>query len=476
VLCSQYKLVNGHLKRTAKNKDIQSSESALNLYNARMKNDLRRRSLEAVWHPCTQMKSHEEIPLLAVAKGDGVFLYDFDGKAYLDSISSWWTNLFGHANQTINLALKKQLDQIAHVMLAGVTHQPVVELSERLSGLTGHQLGHAFYASDGASAVEIALKMSFHYWRNHGQASKHRFICLANSYHGETVGALAVTDIPIFTDAYSLLTREPLIVPTPDVRQCPSHLTPEAFSVACLDELEATLQKSADSIAAIIVEPMVQCATGMAMYPASYLKGVRNLCNAYKVHLIADEIAVGCGRTGPFFACEHAGIWPDMLTLSKGISAGYLPLSVVLSSDEIYQAFYSDDKAKSFLHSHSFTGNPLACTAALASLDIFENTHYLDKNKNLTIALAQAFSWVQTDSRLEHLRQLGTILAFDVKATFYQPNFSKQFSMLALEKGLLIRPIGNVVYIMPPYVIEQDQITFLSETIQSCLAEVLQNE
>jgi adenosylmethionine-8-amino-7-oxononanoate aminotransferase len=438
-----------------------------------MNKDWTSRSLKAVWHPCTQMKSHEDIPLLAVARGDGAYLYDFEGKAYLDSISSWWTNLFGHANPIINQALKNQLDQLEHVMLAGVTHEPVIRLSERLSALTHHHLGHAFYASDGASAVEIALKMSFHYWRNLDLPNKNRFVCLANSYHGETIGALSVTDIPIFSDTYSLLSRKPYIVPSPDSRSCPLSVHPSEFTLQCLDSLKELFKNSHESIAAIIIEPMVQCAAGMAMYPPEYVKGVRLLCDEFNVHLIADEIAVGCGRTGPFFACEHASIWPDLMTLSKGISAGYLPLSVVLSSDTIYDAFYSDNCAKSFLHSHSFTGNPLACTAALASLDLFHDDHYLDKNKLLAIELERTFAWVKQDARLEHLRQLGTILAFDIKESFYQPIFAKQFAMKALEFGLLIRPIGRVVYIMPPYIINSEQIQFLSSRIAHCLDQVI---
>jgi len=438
-----------------------------------MNDDIAQRSLKAVWHPCTQMKSHEEIPLLAIARGHGAYLYDFAGKSYLDAISSWWTNLFGHANPDINQALKKQLDQLEHVMLAGVTHEPVVRLSERLSALTKHHLGHAFYASDGASAVEIALKMSFHFWRNQRQEKKNRFICLANSYHGETIGALAVTDIPIFSDAYSVLIRQPLIVPTPDPRRCPTDLSEAEFVKQCLDDLESLLILSHDTIAAMIIEPMVQCATGMAMYPVEYLQGVRRLCNQYEVHLIADEIAVGCGRTGHFFACEHAGIWPDLMTLSKGISAGYLPLSVVLSSDHLYQAFYSDDKSKSFLHSHSFTGNPLACTAALASLDLFETGNYLEKNQHLAQDLANAFAWVKDDQRLGHLRQLGVILAFDILEPHYFPAFAQQFAMHALEQGLLIRPIGQVVYVMPPYILDQAQSHFLGQTVAACLDQVL---
>jgi len=437
-----------------------------------MSDDWAQRSLKAVWHPCTQMQCHEEIPLLAIKSASGAYLYDHQGNSYLDSISSWWTNLFGHTNPRINQEIKSQLDQLEHVMLAGVTHEPVVLLSEKLSALTDHHLGHAFYASDGASAVEIALKMSFHYWRNLGKSEKNRFICLKNSYHGETLGALSVTDIPIFTDAYSILTRQPIIVSSPDARLAPEGVSEQAYAKSCLTELEELLQSSYSQIAAIIIEPMVQCAAGMAMYSADYLKGLRLLCDQYQVHLIADEIAVGCGRTGKFFACEHANIWPDLMTLSKGISGGYLPLSVVLSSNAIYDAFYSDNIRLGFLHSHSFTGNPLACTAALATLSIFEDDDYLSKNQFLASDLKDAFSWVEQDARAMNFRQLGTILAFDIKSELISPRFSKEFYAKGLEHGLLIRPIGNTVYVMPPYILNHEQVQFLGSMVQSTLNSV----
>jgi adenosylmethionine-8-amino-7-oxononanoate aminotransferase len=357
-------------------------------------------------------------------------------------------------------------------MLAGVTHEPVILLSEKLSALTNHNLGHAFYASDGASAVEIALKMSFHYWRNLGQANKNRFICLKNSYHGETLGALSVTDIPIFSDTYSPLTRATIIVDSPDARLAKPYQSTEEYAIECLNALEQILQSNFQEIASIIVEPMVQCATGMAMYSPDYLKGLRVLCDRYQIHLIADEIAVGCGRTGPFFACEHASIWPDIMTLSKGISGGYLPLSIVLSTNEIFKTFYGDSASQAFLHSHSYTGNPLACSAALATLRIFDEDHYLEKNKVFADQLSKAFEWVKNDSRTIHLRQLGTILAFDVLPEFTSPKFSKEFYANALEIGLLIRPIGNTVYVMPPYILSDEQIIQLSSLVQLTLNKV----
>jgi adenosylmethionine-8-amino-7-oxononanoate aminotransferase len=431
--------------------------------------DLVKRSLASVWHPCTQMKHHEQFPLVAISHGKGAWLYDHDGNRYLDAISSWWVNLFGHANPSINQALKDQLDSLEHVMLAGFTHKPVVELSERLSSLTQHQLGHTFYASDGASAIEMALKMSFHYWQNKGLTNKKEFICLKNSYHGETLGALAVTDIAIFKETYGPLTHPAHIVANPDARLATDGQSAKDIATVALTNLEELLKTQSKNIAALIVEPLVQCASGMVMHDASYLQGIRKLCDQYQIHLIADEIAVGCGRTGTFFAVEQAGIWPDFLALSKGISGGYLPLSLVMTKDEIYQAFYHQDARKGFLHSHSYTGNPLACRAALATLDIFEKENVLEKNKILAKKLSDAFSWAKEDERIIHFRQTGMILAFDIKPEHLFENFSKEFFANALNQGVLVRPIGSTIYIMPPYIINDDEITHLSKGIQASL-------
>jgi len=431
--------------------------------------DLVKRSLASVWHPCTQMKHHEQFPLVAISHGKGAWLYDHDGNRYLDAISSWWVNLFGHANPSINQALKDQLDSLEHVMLAGLTHKPVVELSERLSSLTQHQLGHTFYASDGASAIEMALKMSFHYWQNKGLTNKKEFICLKNSYHGETLGALAVTDIAIFKETYGPLTRPAHIVANPDARLATNGQTAKDVATLALTNLEELLKTQSKSIAALIVEPLVQCASGMIMHDPSYLQGIRKLCNQYQIHLIADEIAVGCGRTGTFFAVEQAGIWPDFMALSKGISGGYLPLSLVMTTNDVYQAFYHQDSRKGFLHSHSYTGNPLACRAALATLDIFEKENILEKNKVLAKKLSDAFTWVKEDERIIHFRQTGMILAFDIKPEHLCENFSKEFFVNALYQSVLVRPIGSTIYIMPPYIINDDEITHLSKGIQASL-------
>ncbi|MBE2258715.1 MAG: adenosylmethionine--8-amino-7-oxononanoate transaminase [Rhodobacteraceae bacterium] len=424
--------------------------------------DLRQRSLAAVWHPCTQMKQHagdQAVAMIPIASGKGVWLYDFDGHRYLDGISSWWVNLFGHCNPRINAALREQLDQLEHVILAGCTHRPVVELSERLSALAGGKLGHCFYASDGASATEIALKMSFHYWRNRGRQDKQEFLCLSGSYHGETVGALAVTDVALFKDAYAPLIRAASTVATPDARLASDGETAVDVARRAAAALENHLEQHHHRVAALIVEPLVQCASGMAMYDPEYLRLARQLCDRYEVHLICDEIAVGCGRTGTFFAYQQAAIRPDFLCLSKGISGGYLPLSIVLTSDQVYGAFYDDRISRGFLHSHSYTGNALACRAALATLDIFADDRVIDANRLLAEQLARGLSPLADHPRVRHLRQRGMIAAFDVLND--DPGFSERFCRNALAREILLRPIGNTVYFMPPYVLSHDECEFL---------------
>ncbi|WP_454902836.1 adenosylmethionine--8-amino-7-oxononanoate transaminase [Variovorax gossypii] len=428
------------------------------------------RSRRHVWHPCTQSIRLEAAPPLPIARGEGVWLFDHEGKRYMDATSSWWVNLFGHAHPAINAALKAQLDTLPHVMLAGCTHAPAVELAERLSALTGHALGHCFYASDGASAVEIALKMSFHAWRNAGRGGKQRFVALRQGYHGETLGALHVTDVPVFRDAYAPLLANAHLVASPDARGALPGEGPADVARRAAAELEALLAGHRDSIAAVILEPLVQCAAGMAMHDPEYLRRVRAVCDRHEVHLIADEIAVGCGRTGSFFACEQAGIWPDFLCLSKGISGGYLPLALVMTRDDIYAGFVDDDAGRSFLHSHSYTGNALACRAALATLDLFESEDVLRRNRARAARLLQRLREGLEGLPVDHLRQQGLITAFDVREP--GARFAERFHMAARDHGLLMRPIGNTVYLMPPYAIGDGEIDLLVDGTLATLKAV----
>ncbi|OQS11051.1 adenosylmethionine--8-amino-7-oxononanoate transaminase [Chromobacterium violaceum] len=430
------------------------------------------RSFAAVWHPCTQMKRHERLPIVPIASADGVWLTDFDGKRYLDGVSSWWVNLFGHGHPRIKQAVREQLDSLEHVMLAGFTHRPVVELSERLAALSG--LGHAFYGSDGASATEIALKMSFHYWKNIGRPQKTRFVSLENSYHGETVGALAVTDVPLFSSTYAELLKPGLRAPSPDARQARPGERAADVALRAARSLENLLAKHGGEIAAVIIEPLVQGAAGMAMHDPIYLVELRRLCDQYQVHLIADEIAVGFGRTGSFFAYQQAGITPDFLCLSKGITGGFLPLSCVLTRDEIYQAFYHDDVARGFLHSHSYTGNALACAAALAVLDIFDDEDVLEANRVKAEGFTRQMRPLAERPEIRHFRQRGMIWAFDVETA--RSDFALAYFSAMLKRGCLLRPIGKSVYFMPPYTLKSEEMDWLASASVDALDEVLAGE
>jgi adenosylmethionine-8-amino-7-oxononanoate aminotransferase len=432
------------------------------------------RSAAAVWHPCTQMARMAAVPPLAIARGEGPWLIDTAGRRYFDAIASWWVNLFGHSDAGLRQAVQQQLETLPHVMLAGCTHEPAIRLAERLSARTGGALGHAFFASDGASAVEIALKQSFHSWRNQGLERKRRFVCLQGGYHGETLGALAVTDVQVFRDAYDPLLMPSFQVPSPDIRRGPEQ---EAQALAALEGVLATHH---EEIAAFILEPLVQGAAGMVMYSPEYLRGVRAACTRHGVHLIADEIAVGCGRTGTFFAWEHSlpeapkpTDWPDFLLLSKGISGGLLPLALVLTTDPVFQCFWSQEVARGFLHSHSYTGNALACAAANAVLDRFD-AGQLQSNAVQAQWLAEAFEPLRQHPRVRHLRQRGTILAFDVMDA--PPRFAERFHLHGRDAELLIRPIGSTVYLMPPYLLTPEHCRFLAQAVQTTLERTVEEQ
>jgi adenosylmethionine-8-amino-7-oxononanoate aminotransferase len=405
------------------------------------------------------MKQHETLPLIPISRGEGIWLHDFDGGRYLDAISSWWVNLFGHSNPRINTAIRDQLDRLEHVMLAGFTHEPVVQLSERLIQIVPGRLGHCFYGSDGASATEIALKMSFHYWHNVGHPEKNNFISLQNGYHGETLGALSVTDVALFRETYSPLLRHSNHVRTPDWRYADQGESPKVYALRAAAQLEDFLVRHHTKTAALILEPLIQGAAGMGMYHSDYLKHAREICDRYQVHLIADEIAVGFGRTGTLFACEQADIAPDFLCLAKGLSGGYLPLSVVMTTDSVYQAFYHDETARAFLHSHTHSGNALACRAALATLDIFEQDGVIAANRIKAQYLNRVSEPITSHPKVKNFRNCGMIWAFEVETS--DPAFSGKFFQAALKQGLLLRPLENTVYFMPPYVINEQEMDML---------------
>ncbi len=434
--------------------------------------DLVERDLRVLWHPCSQMKDHESLPMVPIRKGKGVWLEDFDGRRYLDAVSSWWVNLFGHSNPVINAAITEQLDRLEHVILAGFSHEPVVRLSERLVDMTPPGLTRCFFADNGSSAVEVSLKMSFHYWRNCGRSGKTKFIKLSNSYHGETLGALSVGDVALYKDTYGPLLMDTITVRSPDCFHREAGQTWAEHSLTCFAEMEEVLRSRGDEVSAVIVEPLIQCAGEMRMYDPVYLSKLREACDRYDVHLIADEIAVGFGRTGTMFACEQAGITPDMLCLSKGLTGGYLPLSVVLTSDRVYDAFYDDyETLRAFLHSHSYTGNPLGCTAALATLSIFENTDVMGNNRRLAQCMATEVEGLEDHAHVAEIRQHGMTLAIEMvqdkagRTPFpWQERRGLAVYKHGLESGVLLRPMGNVVYFMPPYVITEEEIRLMART------------
>ncbi len=430
-----------------------------------------RRDLAHVWHPCTQMKDHESVPMIPLRAGSGVWLEDQAGKRYIDGISSWWVNLFGHANPRINAAVTEQLGKLEHAIFAGFTHEPAITLAEELVRIAPPGLNRCFFADNGSAAIEVAVKMSFHFWRNSGQQRKSRFITLSNSYHGETLGALAVGNVELYKSIYQPLLMDVITVPSPDSFERQPGVSEADHARRMFGFMEQAIAENHAEVAAVIVEPLVQCAGGMRMYDPVYLKLLREACTRHSVHLIADEIAVGFGRTGTMFACEQAGITPDYLCLSKGLTGGYLPLSVVLTSDAIYDAFYDEyTKLNAFLHSHSYTGNPLACAAANATLAIFREQPVLQRNRELSSHLRASVAHLADHPHVVDIRQRGMILAIelmkDPKSRTPYPWTERRGLRIyrhALERGALIRPLGTTIYFMPPYVITPAEIDVLAK-------------
>jgi adenosylmethionine---8-amino-7-oxononanoate aminotransferase len=431
------------------------------------------RDLAVLWHPCSQMRDytpgHGELPLIPIKFGSGVWLEDFEGKRYLDAISSWWVNLFGHANPQINQALKSQLDTLEHVILGGFTHEAALLLAEKLVEITPPALQKCFYADNGSSAIEVALKMSFHYWQNLGRPQKTKFITLENSYHGETLGALAVGDVALYKQTYAPLLMDVITVPGPDCFNRQPEESWEDYSSRRFALMQQALAEHADQVCAVIIEPLVQCAGNMRMYHPTYLRQLREACDRYGVHLIADEIAVGFGRTGRLFACEQAAISPDFLCLSKGLTGGYLPLSAVLTTNVVYEAFYAEYRQlKAFLHSHSYTGNALGCRAALATIDIFQQSDVITANRHLAACMANAVAHFHAHPNIAEVRQTGMILAVELVKNKHsrepypwQERRGLRVYNYALRHGVLLRPLGNVIYFMPPYIITEQEIKLM---------------
>ena len=448
--------------------------------------DWRSRDLSVLWHPCTQMREHPDIlPLVPIERGEGAWLVGYDGRRYLDAVSSWWTNLFGHSEPRIAGAIAQQAQRLEQVMLAGFSHAPAVRLAERLLALAPHQPGRAplakvFYADNGSAGVEVALKMAFHYFHNRGEHQRSKFIALENGYHGETIGALAVGDIPLYRRVYAPLLSEALFAPSPDAYLALPGESAAGRALRAAEGLADLLERNAGEICALIVEPRVQCAGGMRMHDPAYLRRARELCDAHGVFLIADEIAVGFGRTGPLFASEDSGVMPDLLCLSKGLTGGFLPLAAVLATQAIYVAFLDDSRERAFLHSHSYTGNPLACAAALATLDIFESDDVLARNRATAARMAELAEPFASHRHVADVRQAGMIVAFELasdgRGRTPFPGAQKvglKAYRAALERGVVLRPLGDVLYWMPPYCIDDAQLTLLAETTRSAIEEAV---
>jgi len=430
-----------------------------------MKNqEIMQKDLKFNWHPCTQMKDHEFLPIIPIKKAKGVWLEDFEGNRYIDAISSWWVNILGHSNEYINKKISQQLETLEHVIFAGFTHEGAVRLGERLCRLSGFD--KVFYADNGSSAVEVAIKMAFHYWKNKGQV-RELFLSLKNSYHGETIGALSVGDVGLYKDTYKEILIKNITIPIPEDQS-------EEETQKALKEAEKIFEKHHKNISSLIIEPLVQCAGYMKMHSPLFVKGLRELCDKYNILMIADEIAVGFGRTGSMFACELAGIKPDFMCLSKGLTGGYLPLSVVLTTDDVYRAFYCDyTELKAFLHSHSYTANPLGIAAANAVLDIFEMKQWkyedgkwysvLERNKKLSKYIWDKVQKFKDLPNVKDIRQTGMITAVEMTDYPWQERKGLKVYEYGLKNGVLLRPLGNVIYFMPPYVIEYDEIDKMTD-------------
>lgn len=422
-----------------------------------MHKDLTEKDFKYIWHPFTQMKEHETNPPIVIDRGKGIYLWDVNGNKYIDAVSSWWVNTLGHSHPRLNAALKEQVEKLEHVIFAGFTHKPAIELAEKLIQITPDELTKVFYSDNGSTAVEVALKMAYQYWQQSEKPNKTKFIALKNSYHGDTLGSVAVGGIDIYHKIY-----KPLLF---EVFQAESPFNNPNF----INSVEEILKIHSEEIAGIIIEPLVQAAAGMLMYPADYITKLRELCDKYDVLLIDDEVAMGFGRTGKMFAFEHAGIVPDIICLAKGLTAGYLPLAVTVTKEKIYQAFYGNDEnaIKTFFHGHSFTANPLAISVAVENLKIFEEECIIESLQPKIACLKDNLEKFRNLPQVKEVRHIGMIGAIDL-----EDNLSKKVCQKALSLGALLRPLGNTIYFLPPYAITQQEIEDLTEitlhAIQNC--------
>ena len=440
------------------------------------------RDLRRIWHPCAQMKDYEELLPMVIDRAKGAWLYDVHGKAYLDIVSSWWANLLGHANEKINARIKAQLDRLEHVIFANFSHRPAIEVAERLAALVPAGLTKFHFNDNGSSAVEAALKMAFQYCQQTGRTGKTRFMCLSEGYHGETIGALSVGSMDLFAEMYKPMMMDNIHIEAPDCYRCPYGETRNTCSCACFEHAERAFAAHGHETAAMIVEPLLQGSAGMRIYPEEYLRKLRALCDAHDVLLIADEIATGFGRTGRLFACERAGITPDLMCLSKGLTGGYMPMSITVVKEKIYDAFYADwSEGKAFMHSHTYAGNPLGCSAALAVLDILDEENILERAEEtaswLSARMEETFGAHPNVGEIRHIGLIHAVELVEDRAAKRPFDGGRRLGYAiyrrALQHGLLLRPLGDVLYFNPPLNIGRDDLDTAIVRMKASMDEVL---
>lgn len=435
-----------------------------------------------IWHPFTQMKDWLDDAPLIIEKGKGSYLIDIYGKKYLDGVSSLWVTVHGHRKKEIDTAVKKQIDKIAHSTLLGLSNVPAILLAEKLIKLAPKGLTKVFYSDSGSTAVEIALKMAFQYWQQKGAEHKNKtkFISLYNAYHGDTIGSVSVGGIDLFHQIYKPLLFDTYKIESPYCYRCSLKKTYPDCHLECADYAESVIKKYADTTAALIVEPIVQGAAGMLVAPDGYLKKIRDICTKYNILMIVDEVATGFGRTGKMFACEHEGVSPDIMAVAKGITGGYLPLAATLATDEIFNAFYGEYKdLKTFFHGHTYTGNPLACAAAIANIDLFKKEKTLQRLQPKIKYLTKRLKEFEALAHVGDIRQKGFMIGIELvkdKNTKEPYSLEEKISIKVIKEarkhGLIIRPLGNVIVLMPPLSITIEELRRLLDIVHICIRGV----
>ena len=435
-----------------------------------------------LWHPFTQMQEWEQEKPLIIEKGKGSYLIDTDGKKYLDGTSSIWVNLHGHRHPALDRAIKKQLDKIAHSTFLGLSNPPAIQLARALIRVAPKGLTRVFYSDNGSTAVEVALKMAVQYWqqRRLEAGPKHTFLHLKLAYHGDTIGAVSVGNIKLFHSRFTSLLFPTVEADPPYCYRCPLRLTYPSCQMACLDPIERILKERHRELAGFIIEPLVQAAAGMITAPPGYLKRVRDLCTKYHVLLIVDEVATGFGRTGKMFACQHEGVTPDLMAISKGLTGGYMPLAATLTTEEIYKGFlgtYAD--FKSFFHGHSYTGNPLGCAVALANLDVFQREKTLARLQPKIKTMARLLQPLWQLPHVGDIRQRGFMAAIELVENRVTRNpyslearMGHRVTQEARRHGLLLRPLGHIMVLMPPLSTDASTLARMVAILHHAIATV----